>query len=182
MHPRQLPLVVVAACAMLACTHDTSRGPVEWTATNPSSASGQTGAQAWSRSTSSDTAQPAPVISPTSAGAGAHSAEAARGGEAVQPPRGALLTTGAAVEGTDRVYDSPLSYRQTVVFFDRSLSANGCGYTERSITVTATAWTVRCAAGQTARVTVHDGKPATIEIVEATRRPQQDVGVTSAQP
>lgn len=168
----------MAACAMLACTRETSRGPVAWTASNPSSATGQTASQAWSRSTSSDTAQPAPAA-PSSTSQ--QPAEAAHAKAAVEPPPGALLTAGTAVEGTDRVYDSPLPYRQTVDFFDRKLSADGCGYTERSLTVTATAWTVRCSTGETARVSVQNGRPATIEIIQATRH-QQETGVTSSQP
>jgi hypothetical protein len=43
-----------ALAASLGCTKQSSRGPVQWTASNPSSPVGQTAAQAWSRSTSSD--------------------------------------------------------------------------------------------------------------------------------
>jgi hypothetical protein len=48
---------VVAALAMaslLGCTKQTSHGPVQWTASNQASPEGQTAAQAWSRSTTSD--------------------------------------------------------------------------------------------------------------------------------
>jgi hypothetical protein len=55
---------------MLGCTRQSSHGPVQWTASNPSAAAGQTNAQAWSRSTSSDARQAAhgvpraPVVAP----------------------------------------------------------------------------------------------------------------------
>ncbi len=48
---------VVAALAMaslLGCTKQTSHGPVQWTASNQASPEGQTAAQAWSRSTTTD--------------------------------------------------------------------------------------------------------------------------------
>jgi hypothetical protein len=44
----------LAAWLVLGCTRESSHGPVQWTASNPSSPVGQTAAQAWSRSTSSD--------------------------------------------------------------------------------------------------------------------------------
>jgi hypothetical protein len=52
---------VVAALAMaslLGCTKQTSHGPVQWTASNQASPEGQTAAQAWSRSTSTDAPEP----------------------------------------------------------------------------------------------------------------------------
>jgi hypothetical protein len=56
---RFIAAAALAAAPVLACTRESSRGPVRWTANNPSSSVGQTAAQAWSRSTSSDTPQPA---------------------------------------------------------------------------------------------------------------------------
>src|SRR5580698_1498064 len=50
---------LLAAGPVLGCTRESSRGPVQWTASNPSSPTGQTLAQAWSRSTSSDSPVPA---------------------------------------------------------------------------------------------------------------------------
>jgi hypothetical protein len=38
----------------LGCTRQSSRGPVQWTASDPASPAGQSAAQAWSRSTSND--------------------------------------------------------------------------------------------------------------------------------
>jgi hypothetical protein len=55
---RFIAAAALVAAPALGCTRESSRGPVRWTASNPSSAAGQTAAQAWSRSTSSDTRQP----------------------------------------------------------------------------------------------------------------------------
>jgi hypothetical protein len=55
---RFIAAAALAAGSVLGCTRESSRGPVNWTASNPSSSVGQTAAQAWSRSTSSDTPQP----------------------------------------------------------------------------------------------------------------------------
>jgi len=49
-----IAVAALAAGPVLACTRESSHGPVQWTASNPSSPVGQTAAQAWSRSTSSD--------------------------------------------------------------------------------------------------------------------------------
>ena len=44
----------LAAAGLLGCTRESSRGPVGWAASHPASPAGQTVAQSWSRSTSSD--------------------------------------------------------------------------------------------------------------------------------
>jgi hypothetical protein len=51
---RAVAAAALAAAVLLGCTTESSRGPVRWTASNPSSATGQDASQAWSRSTSSD--------------------------------------------------------------------------------------------------------------------------------
>jgi hypothetical protein len=53
-----LGVLALLAIPSLGCTHETGSGPVQWTASDPSSAQGQTEAQAWSRSTSRDTVEP----------------------------------------------------------------------------------------------------------------------------
>jgi hypothetical protein len=56
---RCLSVAALLAGPMLGCTRETGSGPVQWTASDPSSARGQTDAQAWSRSTSRDKVEPA---------------------------------------------------------------------------------------------------------------------------
>ena len=51
---RFIAAAVLAAGPVLGCARESSRGPVRWTASNPSAAVGQTNAQAWSQSTSND--------------------------------------------------------------------------------------------------------------------------------
>ena len=60
--------VALAMAPRLGCTKQTSNGPVQWTASNQASPVGQTAAQAWSRSTTTDApehvreAPPAPIV------------------------------------------------------------------------------------------------------------------------
>jgi hypothetical protein len=63
----RLLAAAIAAGLLLGCTKESSRGPVQWTASNPSSAVGQTAAQAWSRSTANDTPERArePHLNPS---------------------------------------------------------------------------------------------------------------------
>jgi hypothetical protein len=69
MKARFIAAAALAAGLTLGCARESSHGPVQWTASNPSSARGQTAAQAWSRSTSSDAPEPAskapPITAPT---------------------------------------------------------------------------------------------------------------------
>jgi hypothetical protein len=50
--------VALAAVVTVGCTRESSRGPVGWAASAPSSPAGQTVAQSWSRSTSNDRPEP----------------------------------------------------------------------------------------------------------------------------
>jgi len=191
--------------AVLGCAKESSRGPVLWTASNPSSPVGQTAAQAWSRSTSSDTPQPAseaprPTATIVPAPQGAS-------GDEIELPSSASLTASAAVNeigpfpeesqqasaranfmvstavahGTDRMYESELSYGEAVAFFDETLSKNGCEDAPRTTTSATTIWSIRCPDGQRAQVAVRSTRPTTIEVVAEYVR-EEPSGVTNAQP
>ena len=73
---RFIAVAALAAGPMLGCTRESSHGPVQWTASNPSSADGQTAAQAWSRSTASDAPEPKQRPLPPSVPAGAQGSTA----------------------------------------------------------------------------------------------------------
>ena len=74
------------------------------------------------------------------------------------------------VEGLDRVYQTKLSYRAAVRFFDRALSTGGIEASDRTATATATLWSVRCPGGERAHVAVRKTTPTTIEVVEASKQ------------
>ena len=86
---RVFAAAALAAAPVLGCTKASSRGPVQWTASNPSSSVGQSAAQAWSRSTSSDKPEPAGAapaiggVAPAPAGA---ECEQGAGVTNAQPP------------------------------------------------------------------------------------------------
>jgi hypothetical protein len=54
MKTTRLVAVALATVSLLGCAKQTSNGPVQWTASNQASPEGQTAAQAWSRSTTTD--------------------------------------------------------------------------------------------------------------------------------
>jgi hypothetical protein len=76
-----------------------------------------------------------------------------------------------AVEGLSRTYQTKLSYRAAVRFFDRTLGAGGFEASDRTATEAATVWSVRCPRGEHAHVAVRKTTPTTIEVVEASARP-----------
>ncbi len=186
-----LPL---AFLALGACSRESSRGPVKWTASDPASPVGQSDAQVWSRSTSNDKTKPiknaaaSPLVGETSAES---TAEMGASVGRVELPPGSNLTGSTTVRGvrafpeeaaqptsrdelaaptgihigTDRSYESDLSYREAIAFFDRTLTTRGCNDTRRTTTSASTLWSVRCADGQRAHVAVRNTLPTTIEVI-----------------
>jgi hypothetical protein len=154
-----------AAGAVLGCTRESS---------NPSSTVGQTEAQAWSRSTANDAIKPAndaprttvAVPTPTVASAGV-----------VELPPGTSLAEDSAVSrGTDRIYQTDLTYQHAVDYFDH-LRSNArcekmsCEKTSRMTTETATFWSLRCPDGASAYMAVRNTLPTTIEVLAGSEAP-----------
>ncbi|HEY1695095.1 MAG TPA: hypothetical protein VGG39_23165 [Polyangiaceae bacterium] len=162
---------VLAALPVLACTAKESRGPVSWSASNPSSPVGQTEAQAWARSTENDAPEP------RSQGA------AEPQGTAVVPPTAAATATvelppatsfvGRAGNGQDleRDYQTSLGYADAVDFFDRTLAGGGGAELQRSSTPAATYWSFRRADRGRVSVTVLSTRPTSIQVVEPVAPP-----------
>jgi hypothetical protein len=198
-------ILLVAASPFIGCAKQQNHGPVQWSASNPSSAVGQTEAQAWSRSTSNDKVPPPPRSEPSPGPgtvgppaistapaaielpAGASLAASATTREVRTVPQGNQRTPGTgetveafAVHGSDRVYQTELSYGDAVAFFDRTLPKDGVEASRRSATRTETSWSVRCAGGARAIVAVRSTQPTTIEVVEANEA-EPPSGVTNPQ-
>ena len=86
------------------------------------------------------------------------------------PGRGGAAEETIASYGTDRRYDSDLSYADTVFFFDGSLATYGFQNVRRTTTPGATLWSVACAGGGMFRIAVRNATPPTIEVVEGEAR------------
>lgn len=153
--------LVFAAASQLGCTREESRGPVRWTASNPSSPIGQTEAQAWNRSTENDEPEPAPP-------AGATRAAPLGSPWQVQPPPEASFTSSASNgQDVERDCRTDRSYADAVGYFDRAFAAGAFHDVHRTSTPAATYWSARTAGGDRASVAVRAGSPTRIEIVEA---------------
>jgi hypothetical protein len=79
-----------------------------------------------------------------------------------------MVEAAAGAEGFDRMYESALSYPATVTFFDDTFKREGFTCSDRTVTPTATVWSVKGSDNQPARVAVRNTNPATIEIVAVT--------------
>lgn len=83
-------------------------------------------------------------------------AQAAKGGAPV-------VAAAVGVKGVDRIYQSDLSYVDTVSFFDRSLHAAHAA--NRTSTPTATFWSMQRADTKPVHVAVRNTDPPTIEVI-----------------
>jgi hypothetical protein len=87
------------------------------------------------------------------------------------PDDAALTASMAAVDGLFyRTYQTKLSYRAAVRFFDRTLEAGGFEASDRTATDAATVWSVRCPRGERAHVAVRNTTPTSIDVVEASEQ------------
>jgi hypothetical protein len=126
----------MAAGAFLGCARESS-GPVRSTAGSPAPRAGQTEAQAESQAT----------------------------GAIELPPGTSLREDLAAARGTDRVYETDLTYEHAVGYFDHAPPKAQCEKTSRTSTDVATFWSLRCPDGETAYLAVRNALPTTIEIL-----------------
>jgi hypothetical protein len=131
--PMKTQLFAAMCLLAAACTHEASR---------PSSAMGQTEAQALGEFP-----------------------------RQIEPPPGARMaaTSTFTAEGTQRFYESRLSYEDTVGFFDRTLLEEGCETIRRSTTKTSTVWVAQCSSGDRVHVSVRQTEPTTVEVLEPLR-------------
>jgi hypothetical protein len=174
---------LVAACAVASlswtgCAAEQKRGEVGWTASDPSSMTGQTDDQAWARSTERDP----PEVSVPHEVAATHARPIPAGAfrQVLPIPPSASLATS---EPGREEYRTELSYNDVVGFFDRKLAQGGCHDHERVTTERTTTWQVRCHDGTSAIVAVHDADPVTrIEVVMQPPAQSPPTGVTNLQP
>ncbi len=71
------------------------------------------------------------------------------------------------VAAIDRVYSTRQDYNDTVGFFDRQFGQTGYQTLARTVTPSATAWSVRRPDGGVANAIVRNTSPTTIETIEA---------------
>jgi hypothetical protein len=76
-----------------------------------------------------------------------------------------MVETAVGTSGSDRLYDSNLSYADAVGFFDRTFAGPGYQPPQRTTTKTSTLWSEHFANGEVARVAVRNTNPTTIEII-----------------
>ncbi|HEY3816288.1 MAG TPA: hypothetical protein VGL81_03905 [Polyangiaceae bacterium] len=195
--------LVCTAGMMLGCTKQTSRGPAEWSASNPASPAGQDEDQLWARSTSNDHSPPPPrapalALPPPEVGgielpAGAALVATSTVDEVEAFPEEAQRRAGSnqtptgvsklAVRGIARIYDSPRPYGESVDFIQHAMSNAGCKDLQQTTTSTTTIWSARCPSGERAHVAIRNTQPTTIEVVETrVRESVPPSGVTNAQP
>jgi hypothetical protein len=68
--------------------------------------------------------------------------------------------------GKDRLYQSAMSYQDTVLFFDNALTKDGFRPTRHVTSTTSTVWALRTMGGTTAHVAVRNTTPVTFEVIE----------------
>ena len=169
---------VVASLSWMGCAAEQRRGEVGWTASDPSSMTGQTDDQAWARSTERD---PPEASVPHEVAANPARPVPAGAFRRVLPiPPSATL---AASEPGHEEYRTELQYSDVVGFFDRKLAQGGCHDRVRVATEGTTKWQVRCHDGTSAIVAVHDADRVTrIEVVAQPPAQPPRTGVTNLQP
>jgi hypothetical protein len=194
--------ILFAVGVTFACTQQTSRGPVQWTATNSAAPAGQDENQLWSRATSNDDPEPTPDRRASAAPAAPPPALPVAG--AIELPPGVGLVASANLDqvlafpeeapppagsrpearpGVARIYDSPRPYGDSVDFVQRAIAKAGCEALQQTSTSTTTVWAARCRDGRVAHIAIRNTRPTTIEVVEAEpRETTPPMGVTNAQP
>jgi hypothetical protein len=193
--------LLFAVAITVACTEQTSRGPVQWTATNSASPAGQDESQLWARATSSD--QPEPRTARGTSAASATPPPPPPIAGAIELPPGVGLVASANMDqvlafpeeatpppesrpearpGVARIYDSPRPYGDSVDFVQRAIAKAGCEALQQTSTSTTTIWAARCR-GRIAHIAIRNTRPTTIEVVEGQEREAAPpMGVTNAQP
>lgn len=68
----------------------------------------------------------------------------------------------------DRVYETNKPYKQTVAHFDKMVKSGQAEQMERTVTKTATGWSLKMPDGTVQNVVVRNTQPTTIETVQAT--------------
>jgi hypothetical protein len=163
--------LVLVALPVFACTTKGTRGPVSWSAANPSSPVGQTEAQAWARSTENDTPEPSTKRMAEPQGAPVMPPAAAVTATVELPPATSFVGRAGNGQDTERDYQTSLAYEDAVDFFDRTLAGTGSGGVHRSSTGGATFWSFRRADGARVSLTVLPTRPTTIQVVEPAAAP-----------
>ncbi|HEY6463618.1 MAG TPA: hypothetical protein VIY73_25795 [Polyangiaceae bacterium] len=163
--------LVLAALPLLACAKEVNRGPVGWSATNPSSPVGQTEAQAWARSTENDAPEPRTRGAAEAQGTVVVPPSAAATSTVELPPGTSFVGRAGNGQDTERDYRTSLGYADTVDFFDRTLASAGSGGVHRSSAGGATFWSFRRADGGRVSLGVLPTQPTSIQVVEPVAPP-----------
>lgn len=70
-------------------------------------------------------------------------------------------------QAVDRLYEVPLAYEESVRFFDEQFKKPKTRVLARTVTTTATAWTLRRSDNTIAHAVVRNTSPTTVEVSEA---------------